>query len=431
VYAVFTNVVPLGAQRGSGRAEAVYMMERLVDRFAETIGMDPAEVRLRNMVEPDKFPYDNGLGWTYDSGEYSRALELALKNSDYDEFPARKAEAQTRGKLLGIGIASYVAICGVGPSTRMSKEGMLGGTWESGNVRVHPSGEVAITIGSKSTGQSHETVFAQIAAEVLGIDIDTITVYHSDTEKAPYGQGTYGSRSYSVGGPAIYLAAKKIMDKMMTAAAFWLGVEVSQVEYANGTFSVPGQPDKTKSWSDMAMALWYGWNMPPNMAPALDETSFFDPADFNYPFGSHVAIVEIDKISGEVEVKRYIAVNDSGPIGNPVVVKGQVEGSILHGMGQSLIEKACFDDRGQLLTNDLRTYAIPRATDSVNFEMDFTETPSPHNPLGVKGAGETATVPAAAAISNAIHNALGANNLDMPLTPEKIWKFLQEGNADR
>ena len=431
VYAVFTNVVPLGAQRGSGRAEAVYMMERLVDQFAEKVGMDPAEVRLRNMIEPDQFPYENGLGWVYDSGQYALALELALKTSDYYDFPARKAEAATRGKLLGIGVASYVAICGVGPSTKMSKEGMLGGTWESGNVRVHPSGEVAITIGSKSTGQSHETVFAQIVAEVLGVDMETITVYHSDTEKAPYGQGTYGSRSYSVGGPAIYMAAKQVLDKMIKAAAFWLGAEESDVEYANGTLTVTGQPDKTKSWSDMAMAMWYGWNMPPNMAPALDETAFFDPADFNYPFGSHVAVVEIDKISGEVEVKRYIAVNDSGPIGNPVVVRGQVEGSILHGMGQALIEKACFDDRGQLLTNDLRTYAIPRASDSVNFEMDFTETPCPHNPLGVKGAGETATVPAAVAISNAIHNALGATNIDMPLTPEKIWKFMQEGNADR
>jgi carbon-monoxide dehydrogenase large subunit len=427
VYAVFTNVVPLGAQRGSGRAEATYLMERLVDRYADTIGMDRAEVRLRNMVPPEKQPYDNGLGWTYDSGDYPTALRLAMRHAGYDDIGRLKAQALERGKLLGVGISSYVAICGVGPSTRMSKEGMLGGTWESGNVRVHPSGEVAVTIGSQSTGQSHETVFAQIVADVLQISMDVIRVYRSDTEKAPYGQGTYGSRSYSVGGPALYLAAQQILLKMRTAAAAFMGVDPSVVEYRDGTFLVPGDPDKTKTFADTAMALWYGWNLPPGMQPTLDETVFFDPPDFNYPFGSHIAFVEIDPATGEVEVTKYVAVDDSGPIGNPLVVQGQVEGSIVHGLGQVLMEAARFDDDGQLLTDDLRSYAIPRATDAPFFDLDRTYVPSPHNPMGVKGAGETATVPAAAAVSNAICDAIGVSDIPMPITPEKIWRALRDG----
>jgi carbon-monoxide dehydrogenase large subunit len=308
----------------------------------------------------------------------------------------------------------------------MSKEGMLGGTWESANIRVHPSGEIALTIGSQSTGQSHETVFAQIAADVLQVSMDSILVYRSDTHKAPYGQGTYGSRSYSVGGPAVHLAAMKILNKMREAAAFAFEVDESAVDYRDGVFSVPDQPGRTKSFADLAMALWYGWNLKPGMEPTLDETVFFDPPDFNYPFGSHVAVVEIDPSTGEVEVVKYVAVDDSGPIGNPLVVQGQIEGSITHGLGQALIEAARFDADGQLLTNDLRSYAIPRATDVPFFDLDRTVTPSPHNQLGVKGSGETATVPAAAAISNAICNALGARDIPMPITPEKIWRALQE-----
>jgi aerobic carbon-monoxide dehydrogenase large subunit len=426
IYAVFTNVVPLGAQRGSGRAEATFLMERLVDRYAETIGMDPAEVRLRNMVPKEKLPYDNGLGWTYDSGDYPKALRLALDRAGYADFETERAEALRRGKRLGIGISSYVAICGVGPSTRMSKEGMLGGTWESANIRVHPTGEVALTVGSQSTGQSHETVFAQVAADVLGVGLDSIRVYRSDTEKAPYGQGTYGSRSFSLGGPAVHQAATRIIEKMRVAAAHFLDVDVSEVRYIGGKFTAGGDADKSKSFSDMAMAVWYGWDLPAGMEPTLDETVFFDPPDFNYPFGSHIAVVEIDEQTGEVTIVRYVAVDDSGPLGNPLVVRGQVEGSILHGIGQALMEIARFDDDGQLLTPDLRGYALPRATDIPFFQLDRTETPTQHNPLGAKGAGETATVPAAAAIANAVCNALGVNHIDMPLTPEKVWRAMHE-----
>jgi carbon-monoxide dehydrogenase large subunit len=427
VYAVFTNVVPLGAQRGSGRAEATYLMERLVDQYAAEIGKDPAAVRLQNMVPKEKFPYDNGLGWTYDSGDYPTALRLALRHAGYDNIEAERVKSRDRGKLLGIGISSYVAICGVGPSTRMSKEGMLGGTWESANIRVHPSGEIALTIGSQSTGQSHETVFAQIAADVLQVGMDAIRVYRSDTEKAPYGQGTYGSRSYSVGGPAVHGAAIKILNKMRSAAAHIFEVDESVVDYTGGVFSVPGDPDKTKAFADLAMALWYGWNLEPGMEPTLDETVFFDPPDFNYPFGSHIAVVEVDPVTGEITLVKYVAVDDAGPIGNPLVVQGQIEGSIAHGLGQVLMEAARFDADGQLLTDDLRTYPIPRATDMPFFDLDRTVTPSPHNLLGVKGSGETATVPAAAAVSNAICDALGVRDIPMPITPEKVWRALREG----
>jgi aerobic carbon-monoxide dehydrogenase large subunit len=429
VYAAFTNTLPLGAQRGSGRAEATFLCERLVDLYARRIGMDPAEVRLLNMVPPEVFPYDNGLGWTYDSGDYATALKLALDRVGYRDLPAARAEAAGRGRLLGVGIGSFVAICGVGPSTRMSHEGMLGGTWESANIRVHPTGEVAVTIGSSSTGQSHQTTFAQIAADVLGVDLESVTVLQADTQKAPYGQGTYGSRSYSVGGPAVYLAATQIITKMRTAAAAFFGVDPGQVEYAGGRFSVPGDPDKAKTFQDMAMALWYGWNLPAGMEPTLDVTVFFDPPDFNYPFGSHVAVVEVDPATGVVDLVRYVAVNDAGPIGNPLVVQGQYEGSIAHGVGQVLMEAAGYSADGQLVTDDLRSYPIPRATDLPFFTLDGTVTPSPHNPMGVKGAGEIATVPPAAAIGNAVCDAIGVDHLDMPMTPEKVWRALRERQA--
>jgi carbon-monoxide dehydrogenase large subunit len=402
-------------------------MERLLDRYAAEIGMDPAEVRRRNMVQPEAMPYDNGLGWTYDSGDYPAALERALAMTGYHDLPSARRETADRGKLLGVGIGSFVAVCGVGPSTRMSAEGMLGGTWETANLRVHPTGEVTAIIGSTTTGQSHETTFAQIVAAALGIDVDLITVQHSDTARAPYGQGTYGSRSYSVGGPALHLAAQRVIEKMRIAAAAFFGVAAEKVTYADGKVFVQGDAEKSKSFSDMAMALWYGWNLPPGMEAGIDETVTFDPPDFNYPYGTHVAVVEIDKETGHLELVRYIAVNDVGTVGNPLIVRGQVEGSIVHGVGQALMEEAIYDSAGQLLTRDLSSYALPQAKDIPVFELDLLSVPSPHNPLGVKGAGEIATVPTAAAISNAVCDALrdyGIHHLDMPFTAEKLWHVI-------
>ncbi|MFJ7205567.1 xanthine dehydrogenase family protein molybdopterin-binding subunit [Streptomyces sp. NPDC098789] len=434
VYAAFTNTVPLGAQRGSGRAEAAFLMERLVDRYAGEIGMDPAAVRRRNLVPADRFPYDNGLGWTYDSGNYRENFDRALELSGYADVPARKAEARARGKRLGVGLATYVAICGVGPSTRMSQEGMLGGTWESANIRVHPTGEVSVTVGSASTGQSHATVFAQVAADELGIDVDTVDVHEGDTLKAPYGQGTYGSRSYSMAAPAIALTARKIKRKLVRAGAVFLGIPEDRAVYANGKVFEAGNEENAKTFAELAMGLWYGWGLPADIEPALDETTHFDPPDFNYPFGSHVAVVEVDELTGETEVVAYTAVDDAGNIGNPKVVLGQIEGSIVHGLGQALMEAAEYDDQGVLITADLRDYALPRAADVPFFALDKTCTPSPHNPLGAKGAGEIATVPPAAAVVNAVVDALadlGVRHIDMPLTPEKVWRRLRGEGAEQ
>ena len=432
VYAAFTNTVPLGAQRGSGRAEAMFALERIVDTYARRIGRDPADVRRQNLVPADAFPYDNGLGWTYDSGDYRAALDLALDKAGYPSVDAEKAAARARGKRLGVGIGAYVAICGVGPSTRMSQEGMLGGTWESANVRMHPTGDVTVTIGSASTGQSHETTFAQIVVDELGVDAGAVEVLHSDTLKAPYGQGTYGSRSFSVGGPAVHQAVLKIKDKIVTLAAHMFGVAKSDVVFDAGKVYPRGDGDNVKSVQDMAMALWYGWNLPPGLEPALDETVHFDPPDFNYPFGAHVAFVEIDEETGELDVVRYVAVNDSGTIGNPLVVDGQIEGSILHGLGQVLMEAAVYDDQGHLTSSNLLTYALPKATDAPFFELFRTVTPTPHNSLGAKGAGEIATVPVAAAVANAVCDAvadLGVRHVDMPITAEKLWRILNREEA--
>jgi carbon-monoxide dehydrogenase large subunit len=434
VYATFTNTVPLGAQRGSGRAEATFLIERLVDRFAATIGMDPAEVRRINMVRPEQQPFDNRMGWLYDSGDYGAALERALEMAGYADREAAKRAARARGKLLGVGISTFVAVCGVGPSPRIAKEGMLGGSWESANIRVHPTGEVTLTIGVTTTGQSHETTFAQIVAEEFGVAVDSVQVLHSDTTKAPYGQGTYGSRSYSVGGPAVQIAARQVTDKMRLAAAHMFGVEESAVVFRDGAVLVEDDPEKTKTFADMAMALWYGWDLPPGMEPAIDVTTTFDPADFNYPYGAHIAVVEVDEATGDVELVRYVAVNDVGPVGNPLVVDGQIEGSIVHGVGQALMEVARYDETGALLTDNLHRYAIPRAADVPFFELDRMETPTPHNPLGAKGAGEAATVPTAAAVTNAVVDALaefGVEHIDMPLTAETVWRAMNADTTSR
>lgn len=429
IYAVFTNIVPLGAQRGSGRAEATFLIERLVDLYAAEIGMDPADVRRKNMIAAHQFPYDNHMGFVYDSGNYQAAFERALEMANYNEINIRKAEAQQRGKRLGIGIASFVAVCGIGPSDRMSKEGMLGGTWESANVRVHPTGEVSITVGSKSTGQSHETTFAQIVAAELGIDITMIQVFHSDTQRSPYGQGTYGSRAFSVCGPALQLAAQKIKEKIRKVVAYLFEEAEENIVYEDGKIFVKDAPLKSKTFQEMALALWYGWNLPPGIEPGLDESTYFNPPDFNFPFGTHIAVVEVDERTGQVDLLRYVAVNDAGNIGNPLVATGQIEGSITHAIGQALMEQAIYDDQGNLLTNSFQTYAIPRAADLPRYELDRTVTPTPHNQLGAKGIGEIATVPPAAAIVNAVCNALSYLNIkhiDMPLTAEKVWRTMRD-----
>lgn len=432
VYAVFTNKTPLGAQRGSGRAEATFLTDRLIDRFATAIGMDPAEVRRKNLITPDQFPYDNGLGWRYDSGDYPAMLDRALDMINYAAMSAMKAEARWRGKRLGVGVSCFVAVSGVGPSERMGKEGLLGGAWESANIRIHPTGEITLTVGSQSTGQSHDTTFAQVAADELGVDVAMIEVLHSDTKRDPYGQGTYGSRSFSVGGPAVKLTAQKIKQKICKVAAHIFNVAEDAIVYEGGQVYVKGAPEQAKSLRDMAMTLWYGWAISPGMEPNLDETTHFDPPDFNYPCGAHAAIVEIDEQSGVVDLVRFVAVSDVGNVGNPLVIDGQVQGGIAHGIGQALMEEGVYDDEGHLLTNTLLNYPMPRASALPNFELDRLISPTPHNALGAKGAGEIGAIGAPAAITNAVCNALAeyaVEHLDMPMTPEKVWRAIREPRA--
>ena len=432
IYAVFTNTVSLGAQRGSGRAEATFIVERLVDLYAAKIGMDPAEVRRLNLVPPDKFPYDNGLGWKYDSGNYPAVLEKALEMVEYHDLAKRKEEARQRGKRLGVGLGCFVAISGVGPSPRMAKEGMLGGTWESARVTVHPTGEVTVVIGSKPHGQSHETTFAQIAAEELGVEMSKIQVLHSDTARAPYGQGSYGSRSFSVGGGAVDIACQQVRKKAIKAAAHIFHVMEEDVTFANGRLFVENVPEKSKTLQEIALELWYGWNLPAGMEPNLEIETFFDPPDFNYPFGAHAALVEIDEQTGQIELVRYVAVNDVGNVANPLVIEGQIQGGITHGIGQVLMEEAIYTEEGQLVTDSFANYAIPKATQLLNYELARTVTPSPHNSLGAKGAGEVGTIAPAAAIANAICNALsdlGIEHIEMPITAEKVWRVLHAAKA--
>lgn len=432
IYAVFTNIVSLGAQRGSGRSEATFFIERLIDQFAAEIGMDPAAVRRKNLVRADQFPFDNGLGWLYDSGDYVAAFDRVLEMAEYSSFPEKKAEARQRGKRLGIGIAPFVAISGVGPSPRMAKEGMLGGTWESASVRVHPTGEVSCTIGSKPHGQSHETTFGQIVADELGIDLAQVEILHSDTKRAPFGQGSYGSRSFSVGGAALKRAAMMIREKVTRAAAHIFKVDVSQVIYENGKAYPEGSPEKAQTLQEIALALWYAWDIPPDMEPSLDVTTFFDPPDFNYPYGVHVAIVEIDEQTGEVEIVKFFGVHDAGTAGNTLVLEGQMQGGIIHGMGQALFEEALYTEDGQLRTPTFLEYPIPRARHTPEIQLELMQTPTPHSELGAKGAGELGTVGAPAVITNAVCNALadlGIKHLDMPLTPEKVWRAMHEAQG--
>jgi carbon-monoxide dehydrogenase large subunit len=421
IYAAFTNTAPLGAQRGSGRTEATFITERLIELYAREIGMDPAVVRRKNMVKPEQFPFDNRLGWTYDSGNYPACLDQALAMADYSGASARKEEARQRGKLLGVGLSSFVAISGVGPSPRMAREGMLGGTWESAVVRVHPTGEITLAIGSKPHGQHHETTFAQIVAQELGVEVDKIEVLHSDTERTPFGQGSYGSRSFSVGGAAALIYRQSF------------GVTDGGIVYERGRMYPKGQPQKAKTLQEVALALWYGWDIPPGMEPTLEHTTFFDPPNFNFPYGCHVAEVEIDEKTFEVELTRYSAVNDVGVIGNAKVLEGQLVGAIMFGLGEALLEEAIYSEDGELVTRSFAEYPLPRTFHlPKRLELGTMVTPNPNTALGAKGAGELGTVGAVAAIGNAVCNALapfGVTHVALPMTPQRIWQAMQAVSA--
>ncbi|WP_322497143.1 xanthine dehydrogenase family protein molybdopterin-binding subunit [Chloroflexus sp.] len=430
VTGAYTNTAMVDAYRGAGRPEASYLIERMVDRFAAEIGMDPAEVRRKNFIQPEDFPYDNGLGLLpYDSGNYEPALNKALEIAGYAEFRKQQAELRQQGRYLGIGISSYVEICGIAPSAWMGGQGWGAGLWESANVRVHLTGKVVVTTGSLPHGQGLETTFAQIVADELGVPYEDVEVQWGDTQGTPFGYGTYGSRSLAVGGVAIKRSVDKIKEKARKLAAHLLEANEADIVFENGRAYVKGSPDKGKTIGELAAAAAVAYNLPPGMEPFLDETSYYDPPNCTFPFGTHVCIVEVDPETGHVKLLRYIAVDDCGNQINPLIVEGQIHGGIAQGLAQALYEGAVYDEDGQLLTGTLMDYAVPTAAMVPHIETDYTVTPSPVNPLGVKGAGEAGTIASAQCVMNAIIDALapfGVKHLQMPATPERIWKAIHK-----
>ncbi len=427
--AVFTHTVPVDAYRGAGRPEATYLLERIVDLAADEIGLDPAELRRRNFIPKDAYPYQTPVALQYDSGDYATTLELALKAADYAGFEARRREAMARGKLRGIGIATYIEACGIAPSAVVGSLGARAGLYESAAVRVHPTGSVSILTGSHSHGQGHETTFSQIVADRLGIPIENVEIVHGDTAKIPYGMGTYGSRSLAVGGSAIVQAMDKVVAKGRKIAAHLLEAAEADVEFKDGNFTVAGT-DRSKSFGEVALTAYVPHNYPEDLEPGLDETSFYDPKNFTYPSGAHIAEIEIDPETGHASVVNFTASDDFGRIINPMIVAGQVHGGLAQGIGQALLEGCAYDrETGQLLTGSYNDYAMPRAADLPNFALSTNVTLCTHNPLGVKGCGEAGAIGAPAAITNAIVDALkplGVRHLDMPATPEKLWRVIQQ-----
>jgi len=428
VGAVFTNTVPVDALRGAGRPEATFVVERMVDLAAADLGLDPVELRRRNFVGPTQFPFQTAVALQYDSGNYEPALDKALEKVGYAQLRAEQKRLRAEGRYLGIGLCTYIEACGGGPSRIVGALGAQAGLYESGQVRVHPTGKVSVFTGSHSHGQGHETTFAQLVAEELGVSIDDVEVVHGDTAKIAFGMGTYGSRSSPVGGSAIFLSAQKVRKKAIRIAAHLLEAGEQDIVTEGGRYQVRGSPDRFKTFGDLALAAYLAHNLPDGMEPGLDDTTFFDPPNFTFPFGAHVAVVEVEAATGHVRLLRYVAVDDVGNVINPMIVDGMVHGGIAHGVGQALFEEVRYDENGQMLTGSLMDYAIPKADQLPSFELDRTVTPSPSNPLGVKGAGETGTIGAPAAVANAVMDALspfGIRHLDMPYTAPKVWETMK------
>jgi carbon-monoxide dehydrogenase large subunit len=443
VTGVYTNTVFVDAYRGAGRPEATYVIERAMDLFAAEIGMDRAEVRRRNFIPKDQFPYENPSGLhtasggakiSIDSGDYEPAMDKALGMVDYAALAAQKADARDRGKLLGVGLSTYIEVCGVAPSKWIGAvgEGWGAAMWESANIRVHLTGKVVVTVGTQPQGQGHETTYAQVVADELGVPMEDVIVQHSDTLGTPFGYGSYGSRTSSVGMTAAIKAAGKIKDKARRFAAHMLEASVDDIEIEGAEYRVKGSPDRKKTFQEIAFALDLAFDAPEGMEPYLDETAYHDTPNCTWPFGTHIATVEIDEETGVVDLVRYVAVDDVGNKINPMIVDGQLHGGIAQGIGQALWEGAVYSDDGQLLTGSMLDYALPKASRLPNFELDQTVTPSPVNPLGVKGVGEAGTIASTAAVANAVIDALsplGIRHLDMPYTSQKVWSAIQSAKG--
>ena len=421
---VFTNKMATDAYRGAGRPEATHIIERMVDLAAQTLGMDPKEIRFKNFPQPDEFPLEMATGVTYDSGNYQMSFNKALDTVDYANLRARQAELRAQGRYLGIGVATYAEICGMGPSV-----GVAGGGWESSTVRIERTGKVTVLTGVSPHGQGQETSFAQIVGDEYGISIDDIVVIHGDTGRQPQGIGTFGSRATAVGGAALMIATQQVKEKMAQIAAHMLEANADDLVFEDGNIFVQGSPDSAVTFADVAATAHVAVNLPPDVEPGLEATHFFEPSNFTYPFGAHISIVEVDPETGEIDLQRYVAVDDCGNIINPLLVDGQVHGGIAQGLGQALYEGAVYDENGQLLTGSFMDYAIPKATQVPRFETEHTTTPSPVNPLGVKGVGEAGTIASSPCLVNAVVDALspfGITDIDMPLTPNRVWQAIQD-----
>ena len=424
VDSVYTNTVPVDAYRGAGRPEATFVVERLLEVSARELGVDPADLRKKNFVKT--FPYQTVVASLYDAGDYEASLAKAMEVHDVKGFKQRKRESAKRGKLRGIGYSTYIEACGIAPSAVVGSLGAGVGLWESAEVRVNPTGSVEVLTGTHAHGQGHETTFAQLVSERLGIPFDNVTIVHGDTDKVQFGMGTYGSRSGAVGMSAIVKALDKIEMKAKKIAAHLLEAAEADIEFKDGKFSVAGT-DKSIGFADLALQAYVGHKFPTSeIEPGLKEGAFYDPTNFTFPAGCHICEVEIDPDTGKTEIAAWTAIDDFGTVINPMIVEGQVHGGIAQGVGQALLEHAVYDKEGQLVSGSFMDYAMPRAENFPDFQVGMTATPCPSNPLGIKGCGEAGAIAAPAAVMNAITHALGTEKIDMPATPSAVWRAIQD-----
>jgi carbon-monoxide dehydrogenase large subunit len=430
VKAIFTNTVAVDAYRGAGRPEATFLLERLVDAVAHDTGIDRVELRRRNFIPNDAFPYQTPVALQYDSGNYTATLDGALRAADYTGFEARRKAAAARGKLRGIGVSTYLEACGIAPSAVVGSLGARAGLYEVANIKVHPTGSVTVYTGSHSHGQGHETTFAQLVVAQLGVPMDQVDIVHGDTAKIPFGMGTYGSRSLAVGGSAMVKSMDKIIAKGKKIAAHLMEASVDDIEFKDGKFTVAGT-DKEKTLTDISLAAYVPHNYPiEELEPGLDETSFYDPKNFTFPGGCHIAEIEIDPDTGVISVEKFVAVDDVGRVINPMIVEGQVQGGVAQGIGQALLENAVYDSAGQLLSGSMMDYTMPRADNLPNIMVGTESTLCTHNPLGVKGCGEVGAIGSPPAIINAVIDALkdyGVRHINMPASAPKIWSIIEAG----
>ncbi len=432
VKAVFTNTVPVDAYRGAGRPEATFQLERLIDKAARELGVSPVDLRRQNFIRPDQFPYQTPVAVVYDTGNYDATLDKLLEMADYNGFEKRAAASKAKGKLRGFGLAHYIEACGIAPSNLVGQLGARAGLYESASVRVNATGSITVFTGSHSHGQGHETTFAQVISEMIGIDASQVEIVHGDTSNTPMGMGTYGSRSLAVGGSAMVKATNKIINKAKKIAAHLMEASEADIELKDGKFTVAGT-DKSKTWVDITLAAYVPHNYPlENLEPGLEETAFYDPSNFTYPAGAYGCEVEVDPDTGKVEIVAFSAADDFGNVVNPMIVEGQVHGGLAQGIGQALLENCVYDENGQLLSGSFMDYAMPRADDLPSFKVDHScVTPCTHNPLGVKGCGEAGAIGSPPAVINAVIDALQrggyshVTHIDMPATPARVWAAMQ------